>query len=110
MYVIRHLLPATFALTGMFFGCRLRRMGEKPMTVTEMARMGGLARAQAYSKAQIRAWGKQGGRPQVLNRKAQTRLVKMLREGKTQAECAAVLRVSVRTIGRFVSGEAKARA
>jgi hypothetical protein len=36
-------------------------MDEKPMTVTEMARMGGLARAQAYSKAQIRAWGKQGG-------------------------------------------------
>jgi hypothetical protein len=85
-------------------------MSEKPMTVAEMARMGGLARAKAHSKAQIRAWGKQGGRPQVLNRKVQTRLVKMLREGKTQAECAAVLRVSVRTIGRFVSGEAKARA
>ena len=40
IYVIRHLLPVTYGLTDMFFRCTLRRMGEKPMTVAEMARMG----------------------------------------------------------------------
>ena len=78
-------------------------MGEKPMTVTEMARMGGLARAQAYSNAQIRAWGKQGGRPGKLDRKAIDRLKKLLTSGKSQAECARACGVSVRTIGRTVA-------
>jgi hypothetical protein len=78
-------------------------MVEKPMTVTEMARMGGLARAKAYSKAQIRAWGKQGGRPGALDGRAIARLKNLLAGGKSQAECAAELGVSVRTIGRVVS-------
>ena len=34
---------------------RLRRMNEKPMTVTQMSRMGGIARAKAHSKAELRA-------------------------------------------------------
>jgi hypothetical protein len=33
-------------------------MSEKPMTVAEMARMGGIARAKAHSKVELRAWGK----------------------------------------------------
>lgn len=103
MYAIRHLLPATVGLTGMFFGCRLRRMGEKPMTVVEMARMGGIARAKAHGKAQIQAWGKQGGRPGKLDRKALALLRRLLASGKSQAECARVLGVSVRTIGRVVA-------
>ena len=78
-------------------------MGEKPMTVAEMARMGGLARAQAYSKAQIRAWGTQGGRPGKLDQKALARLRKLLASGKSEAECAMALRISVRTIGRAVA-------
>ena len=78
-------------------------MSEKPMTVAEMARMGGLARAKASSKAQLRAWGKQGGRPPVLNPRGVSRLKKMLAEGKSQAECGAILGVSVRTIGRVVA-------
>jgi hypothetical protein len=78
-------------------------MSEKPMTVTEMARMGGLARAQAYSKAQIRAWGKQGGRPVSWDGKVLARLRGLLRAGKSQAECATVLGVSVRTVGRLVA-------
>ena len=73
------------------------------MTVAEMARMGGLARAQAYSKAQIRAWGRQGGRPGKLDDKALTLLRKLLASGKSQAECARRLGVSVRTIGRVVA-------
>ena len=81
----------------------LRRMSEKLMTVAEMARMGGLARAKAHSKAQLRAWGKQGGRPAVLDGKAEGRLVKLLAEGKSQGECAKVLGLSVRTIGRVVA-------
>lgn len=35
----------------------------KPLTVQELARMGGLARARKYNKRQIRMWGKLGGRP-----------------------------------------------
>ena len=78
-------------------------MSEKPMTVAEMARMGGLARAKAHSKAELRAWGRQGGRPGKLDRKALARLRKLLASGKSQTECAAILGVSVRTIGRAVA-------
>ena len=61
------------------------------MTVAEMARMGGIARAKARSKAELRAWGKRGGRPGKLDRKASARLRKLLARGKSQAECAAML-------------------
>jgi hypothetical protein len=73
------------------------------MTVTEMARMGGIARAKAHSKAKLRKWGKQGGRPGKLDRKAVARLRRLLASGKSQAECAAMLGVSVRTVGRIVA-------
>ena len=79
-------------------------MGEKPMTVTELARMGGRARAERHSKAEIRRWGKQGGRPAKLDHKALARLERLLAAGKSQAECAASLGVSVRSIGRAVAG------
>ena len=78
-------------------------MSEKPMTVTEMARMGGIARAKAHTKPEIQAWGRQGGRPGKLDRKALARLRKLLATGKSQAECAAVLGVSLRTVGRLVA-------
>ncbi len=78
-------------------------MSEKPMTVTEMARMGGIARSRAHTKAELRAWGKEGGRPRKLDGKALISLEKMLAEGKSQAECARILRVSVRTVGRIVT-------
>jgi hypothetical protein len=73
------------------------------MTVAEMARMGGLARAKAHNKAQLRPWGKRGGRPVKLDRKGLTRLKRLLAAGKSQAECATILGVSVRTIGRVVA-------
>ena len=76
---------------------------KKLMMVAEMARMGGLARAKTHSKAEIRAWGRQGGRPGKLDCKARVRLWKLLASGKSQAECAAVLGVSVRTVGRVVT-------
>jgi hypothetical protein len=78
-------------------------MSEKPMTVAEMARMGGLARARAYSKAQLRAWGKQGGRPAKLDGNLLPRLRKLLAEGKSQGECAKEFGISVRTVGRIVA-------
>jgi hypothetical protein len=78
-------------------------MSEKPMTVSEMARMGGLARARTYSKAQIRAWGRLGGRTPRLDAKALARLRQLLAKGKSQAKCATILGVSVRTIGRLVA-------
>jgi hypothetical protein len=78
-------------------------MSEKPMTVTEMARMGGIARAKTHSKAELRAWGKEGGRPGKLDRKALARLRRLLASGKSHAECADVLGVSVRTVGRLVA-------
>jgi hypothetical protein len=77
-------------------------MTEKPMTVTEMARMGGLARSEKYAKRQIQAWGKQGGRPVKLDRTALARLERLLAAGKSQAECAKLLGISVRTIGRAI--------
>ena len=75
----------------------------KELTVREMASMGGRARAKAYSKDQLRAWGKQGGRPVKLDQKALSRLRQLLAGGKSQAECAKVLGVSVRTVGRAVA-------
>jgi len=74
----------------------------KELTVREMARMGGIARAKAHTKAALRAWGRQGGRPPRFDAKAFARLEALLR-GKSQAECAKVLGVSVRTIGRAVA-------
>ncbi len=73
------------------------------MTVAEMAHMGGLARAKAHSRAEIRRWGKRGGRPVLLDRKELARLQELLSAGKSQAECAAILGVSVRTVGRAVA-------
>jgi hypothetical protein len=78
-------------------------MSEKPMTVAEMARMGGIARAKEHTKAEIRAWGRLGGRPRKLDRKSRARLRKLLASGKSQAECATILGVSVRTVGRVVA-------
>jgi len=74
------------------------------MTVAEMARMGGNARAKAHTKAEIRAWGRQGGRASKVDHEARARLRKLLASGKSQAECAAISGVSVRTIGRAVAG------
>ena len=102
IYVISHNLLANYVLTRHVFRCYNPGMGKKPMTVVEMARMGGLARAEAYSKTQLRNWGKEGGRPASLDRKALARLEALLHQGKSQAECAKVLGVSVRTIGRIV--------
>ena len=75
----------------------------KELTVREMASMGGRARAKAYNKAQLRAWGKQGGRPASFGAKAVARLQRLLGSGKSQAECATILGVSLRTIGRVVA-------
>jgi hypothetical protein len=83
-------------------------MGEKPITVVEMGRRGGLARAKAHSKAQIQRWGAEGGRPAKLDRDALARLRRLLAEGKSQGQCAAVLGVSSRTIGRAL-GHMKAK-
>jgi hypothetical protein len=78
-------------------------MYEQPMTVSEMARMGGIARAKARSMAELQRWGKRGGRLGKLDRKAVARLQKLLTRGKSPLECASVLGVSVRTIGRVVA-------
>ncbi len=75
----------------------------KGLTVREMASMGWRARAKAHSRAEIRKWGKRGGRPVLLDRKALVRLQKLLSAGKSQTECAAILGVSVRTVGRVVA-------
>jgi hypothetical protein len=49
-----------------------------------------------------RGLGKRGGRPEKLDRKGPAAL-KRLATGTTQAECAAILGASVRTIGRAVA-------
>ena len=75
----------------------------KELTVRQMASMGGRARAKAYNKVQLRAWGKQGGRPASFGGKAVAQQQRLLGAGKSQAECATILGVSVRTIGRLVA-------
>jgi hypothetical protein len=73
------------------------------MTVSEMASMGGRARAAKYSTEQLREFAKNAGRPGRLDRKGLATLKKLLATGTTQAECAAILGVSLRTIGRAVA-------
>jgi hypothetical protein len=75
-------------------------MAKKPMTVVEMARLGGRARATKYTAEQLAEFSKNAGRPTKLDGRARRKLRAMLADGKTQAECAAALGVSTRTIGR----------
>jgi len=79
-------------------------MGEKPITASEMGKKGGATRAKRYSQAQIRAWGKLGGRPQKLNRAALAKLHSMLRQGRSKAEAAKQVGISVRTLDRYLAG------
>ena len=76
-------------------------MGEKPITANEMGRRGGTTRAKRYNKAQIRAWGKLGGRPQKLEKAGLSKLRKMLREGVPKGEIAKRLGISTRTVTRY---------
>ena len=78
-------------------------MGEKPITASEMGKKGGTTRAKRYSRAQIRAWGRLGGRPQKLARAALARLRSMLRRGYSKAEAAQRLGISVRTLDRYLA-------
>jgi hypothetical protein len=73
------------------------------MTVTEMAGMGGRARAAKYTREQLREFGRNAGRPRKLDGTARRRLKAVLAAGKSQAEYAAELGLSVRTIGRAVA-------
>lgn len=78
-------------------------MGEKPVTVTEMARIAGRARAAKYTREQLAEFSKNAGRPASLDGKAKRKLRALLAAGKNQAECAAALGVSIRTVGRVVA-------
>ena len=92
------------ACNAAFFGDRIRCMGKKPMTVTEMASMGGRTRAQKYSKAELREFAKGAGRPVKLDGRARRRLRQLLTVGKESCRVR-------RRIGRFAqSGAGKPRA
>ena len=78
-------------------------MSDKPITDNEMGRRGGTSRAKRYSRAQIRAWGRLGGRPRKLGKAALTSLDRMLREGVPKAQIAKRLEISTRTVTRYVS-------
>ncbi len=77
-------------------------MGEKPITAAEMGRRGGTTRAKRYGKAQIRAWGKLGGRPRKLDTVAAAKLRRMLRKGLPKGEIAKKLGICVRTLDRYL--------
>jgi len=64
---------------------------------------GGRARAAKYSTEQLREFAKNAGRPAKLDRKGLAALKRLLATGTTQAECAAILGVSARTIGRVAA-------
>jgi len=73
------------------------------MTVVEMARMGGRARAAKYTPEQLARFSRNAGRPLKLDGRARRKLWAMLAAGRSHAECAAELGISVRTIGRVVA-------
>ena len=74
----------------------------KELTVREMARMGGHARAQAHSKAELRDWGKRGGRPLALSPKQIQRIAERTGQGISREIISQRLGVSMRTVGRYV--------
>jgi DNA-binding NarL/FixJ family response regulator len=76
---------------------------KEPITVAEMASMGGRARAAKYTREQLREFAKDAGRPVKLDGRARRRLRQLLAAGRSQAECAAELGVSPRTVGRAVA-------
>ena len=94
---------AHYDLTRRVFRCYNPGMGKKPMTVVEMASMGGRARAAKYSHEEISQFAKNAGRPVKLDGGARRKLKQLLATGMSQAECAAELGVSTRTIGRAVA-------
>jgi hypothetical protein len=77
------------------------------MTVAEMASMGGRPRAVKYTREQLRAFAKNAGRPVKSDGKARQQLKQILASGKSQAQCARTLGVSVRTISRVIAGAEK---
>jgi hypothetical protein len=77
-------------------------MGEKPVSANEMGRMGGTTRAKRYSRAQIQAWGRLGGRPYKLDKSALGKFRRMLREGIPKAQIAKTLGISTRTVTRYL--------
>ena len=77
-------------------------MGEKAITANEMGRRGGTIRAKRYSQAQIRAWGRLGGRPQKLGKAAMGKLHRSLREGVPKGQIAKKLGISTRTVSRYL--------
>ncbi|MGH9397837.1 MAG: helix-turn-helix domain-containing protein [Terriglobia bacterium] len=78
-------------------------MGEKPITAAEMGRRGGTTRAKRYSKAQIRACGKLGGRPRKLGTTAAAKLRRMIRKGLPKGQIAKNLGISTRSVSRYVA-------
>jgi hypothetical protein len=84
-------LPAGYEFGG---GVRLGRGSERPMTVAEMARTGGVARAKASSKAELRKWGQ--ARPPAIEDglEGTCKVEGLLADGSNQAECAAARRES----------------
>jgi hypothetical protein len=72
------------------------------MTVTEMARKGGVATAKAQSKAELRKWAR--GRPaDCAGWEGARTAAEAAGRRVSQAECASVLGVSVRTVSRAVA-------
>jgi len=103
MGFIGHNVLEHYGLTRQFFSRLNPGVGKKAMTVTEMASMGGRARAARYTRDQLREFARDAGRPAKLDRKGLSQLRRLLAAGRSQAECARVLGVSVRTIGRAVA-------
>jgi hypothetical protein len=78
-------------------------MAKKQVTASEIGKLGGRARAARHSKRELSEWAKLGGRTAKLDGEALSQIEAMLRQGKSQSDCAAALGVSTRTIGRAVA-------
>ena len=68
---------------------------------------GGKARAEKYGGDKLSEWSKRGGRPRALDSKALARLPELLSEGRTQAEIAEQLGVSLSTIVRAMKRDGR---
>jgi hypothetical protein len=85
-------------------GGRARAQRYDPKTLGKWARRGGKARAERHTAEELQAFARDAGRPPYkLVGKVLRRLRVMLAAGKSHAEISKRLGVSLRTIGRVVA-------
>jgi transposase len=68
----------------------------------EITSMGGKARAAKYPHSKLSEWASRGGRPRAIEGKQAADLVRLLKRGLSQKECAERLGCSLSSVVRAV--------